>query len=117
MKKTVLFDGKFHQSLLPLTFTRPVSNLRVGIFTIQEKWVKHLKCSVQIRCKDYLAEKFNSFEDVADLGIVAGLLPDSKLMESINSLNDRTILMKDDIVLAISPLPSNDDRIEVFNAL
>ena len=27
----VLFDGVYHQKLKPLTFTRPVADLRVGI--------------------------------------------------------------------------------------
>jgi len=29
--KYVLFDGSYHQKLMPLTLTRPVSDLRVGI--------------------------------------------------------------------------------------
>lgn len=31
------------QQLLPLTFTRPVSDLRIGILTIADKWKKYLK--------------------------------------------------------------------------
>ena len=27
-----------HDNLLPLTYTRPVSDLRVGIFTIDQRW-------------------------------------------------------------------------------
>ena len=40
MEDIILFDGQLHQGLLPLTFTRPVSYIRVGIFTIKEKWEK-----------------------------------------------------------------------------
>ena len=103
MKRIVLFDGHFHQSLLPLTYTRPVSSVRVGIFTIKEKWEKYFGYPVQDRCKDYLNEKFNSVEEPADLGIAAGLLPDNNLVNSINELKERSILMKEEIVLAISP--------------
>lgn len=40
----VLFDNpEIRQQLLPLTFTRPIADLRVGILTIAEKWEKHLK--------------------------------------------------------------------------
>ena len=34
----ILFDDKRWQQLLPLTFTRPVADLRIGIDTIREKW-------------------------------------------------------------------------------
>ena len=38
----ILFDDNAHQTLLPLTYTRPVADLRIGILTIAEKWAKHL---------------------------------------------------------------------------
>ena len=56
MKTIVLFDGQCHKSLLPLTYTRPVAHLRVGIFTISEKWVHFFDQDVHIRCKDFLIE-------------------------------------------------------------
>ena len=59
MEDIILFDGQLHQGLLPLTFTRPVSYIRVGIFTIKEKWEKHLGISVGVRSKDYLSNKYN----------------------------------------------------------
>ena len=112
MEVIVLFDGQLHQSLLPITFTRPVSNIRVGIFTIQEKWEKYLGATIGVRCKDYLAEKYNSVEGEAKLGISGGLLPDQELISVIQELEEQSILMKDDIVLAISPLPANNEKLE-----
>ncbi|MEH3115913.1 putative sugar nucleotidyl transferase, partial [Pedobacter terrae] len=38
-----LFDDASWMSLRPLTFTRPVADLRIGILTIAEKWAKYLK--------------------------------------------------------------------------
>ena len=39
MKNIVLYDEKeVRDNLLPLTYTRPVSHIRVGISTISEKW-------------------------------------------------------------------------------
>ena len=38
----ILFDDNAHQTLLPLTFTRPVGDLRIGILTIAEKWARFL---------------------------------------------------------------------------
>ena len=79
----VLFDGQHHQSLKPLTLTRPVAELRVGIYTIREKWTKYLDTDIKVRCKDYLAEKFNSFDDVADVGICGALLPDIEIVPQL----------------------------------
>ena len=38
----ILFDGEYRDNLLPLTYTKPVADLRIGILTIREKWEKHL---------------------------------------------------------------------------
>ncbi len=112
MNKIVLFDGQYHRQLLPLTFTRPVAQLRIGIFTIQEKWSKQLGFDVGLRTKDYLAEKYNSIESVVEFGISGAVLPNKNLCKSITGLKDQTILIKEGVVLAIKPLPANDDNIE-----
>ena len=36
----ILFDGAVRNALLPLTYTKPVAELRIGILTIREKWEK-----------------------------------------------------------------------------
>ncbi len=38
----LLVDHAERDHLLPLTFTRPVADIRVGAFTIAEKWEKGL---------------------------------------------------------------------------
>ena len=38
----ILFDGPARTALLPFTYTRPVADIRIGFFTIREKWEKHL---------------------------------------------------------------------------
>ena len=112
MKTIVLFDGQCHKSLLPLTFTRPVAHLRIGIFTISEKWTHFLGQDVHVRCKNYLTEKFDSFEGSADIGVLGGLLPNDDIVDVISNLSPNSILMKDGNVLAISPLPKNNNSIE-----
>ena len=104
--KYVLFDGSYHQKLMPLTLTRPVSDLRVGIFKIHQKWSNFLKSDVSIRTKQYLAKKFNSFNEEAQIGISASLLPNQDLCDVIKDIKENTIVMKNGKVLLISPLPS-----------
>tara|TARA_B100000035_G_scaffold79606_3_gene66667 strand:- start:376 stop:1548 length:1173 start_codon:yes stop_codon:yes gene_type:complete len=110
--KYVLFDGVYHQKLKPLTLTRPVSDLRIGIFKIREKWELALDAQVAIRTKDYLSKKFNSYLDECEIGICSSLLPNPQLCDAINSLKDNTIMMRDGKVLAICPLPKEDNQIK-----
>ena len=109
--KYVLFDGIYHQKLKPLTLTRPVSDLRIGIFKIREKWELALNTMVSIRTKDYLSEKFNSNLDECEIGICSSLLPNPQLCDAINSLKENTIMMRNGKLLAICPLPKEDDQI------
>lgn len=54
----VLFDDSGWSDLLPLTFTRPASEIRIGILTIREKWQLRLKKELTHKTNDLLAEKF-----------------------------------------------------------
>ncbi|NNC83468.1 MAG: glucose-1-phosphate thymidylyltransferase [Flavobacteriales bacterium] len=58
MARIVLFDGPSREHLLPLTFTRPVCHLRVGILTIKEKWEHHTTGDVLVHTQDYLSPLF-----------------------------------------------------------
>lgn len=108
----VLFDGLGHTSLQPLTLTRPVAHLRVGVLTILEKWEKRLETAVGVRTKDYLSTKFKGIDEQCDLGIVAGLLPTADLVDTIKNLKDGQILMKDGEVLALKPFPASTANME-----
>ncbi len=58
MANIILFDSEVREKLLPLTYTRPVGEIRVGILTIREKWEKTMKAKVAYITQDYLAEKY-----------------------------------------------------------
>lgn len=49
--KLCFFDDDISSNFRPLTLTRPVSDLRIGLYTIREKWELHLKentfCSLE----------------------------------------------------------------------
>lgn len=85
----ILFDTHIaHANLLPLSFTRPLCDIRIGITTIREKW----ECEFNTRCfclpVDYLHDKFLSLpEDSSDCLFVAGfVLPDPDFVEHIGRL-------------------------------
>lgn len=54
----VLFEDVSHQDLLPLTFTRPIMDLRVGILKLHEKWEHYLHASVGMLTFGHLSAKF-----------------------------------------------------------
>lgn len=97
----VLFDEEeVWKRLLPFTFTRPVSEIRLGVFTIRQKWEETLEYSCSVLSKDYLQEKF-LFEEAEDsLYINSKLLPDPKLAEAVQDLQPDHALVKGSNLLA-----------------
>ncbi len=97
----LLFDDpEFRTSLLPLTYTRPVAALRLGILTIAEKWEYELKSKVSFLSQDYLQSKFPLDPSEDNLYINGALCPDNHLKLSIEALSFGQGLEKDGIVLA-----------------
>jgi len=89
----ILFDDtKTWQNLLPLTFTRPVSEIRIGILTIREKWEKQLKAKVSYLTEDYLSQKFPVVLDSKkdNYYISSNCIPDAKLVLKIKKLKPGT---------------------------
>lgn len=84
--KINLFDDNAWQSLLPLSFTRPVADLRVGILTISQKWAKYLNAEAGFLTADYLSVKFTALK-AAKLYINGSVCPDERLVEAVLKLN------------------------------
>jgi len=97
----ILFDDSSWDNLLPLTFTRPVSELRIGIMTIAEKWESDLKTKSSPLTRDYLRGKYPCGESNDGLYINATLLPERGIVEAIGDLQDRQALVKEGILLAV----------------
>ncbi|MDD2562650.1 MAG: GlmU family protein [Salinivirgaceae bacterium] len=86
MKSFILHDGQNHENLLPLTFTRGIGEIRVGILTIIEKWEKHLNCKGYQIVPKYLEEKYNPFPKEETLILRSGILPNKMLCDAIRTL-------------------------------
>jgi UDP-N-acetylglucosamine diphosphorylase/glucosamine-1-phosphate N-acetyltransferase len=83
----ILFeDFVTHSSLLPLTYTRPVSDLRIGILKIAEKWEKHLIGKSSFLTQPYLQEKFSFKSDKDNLYINGAVCPNKSLLSKIEGL-------------------------------
>lgn len=86
MENIVLFDTpERHCACLPITFTRAVSDVRVGISTIKEKWQHYLPGEYTALTADYLAVKYPALP--AEARFVAGhVCPDAPLAEAVARL-------------------------------
>ena len=94
-----LFDDNAWLSLRPLSFTRPVADLRVGILTIAQKWEKHLGATAGFFTSPYLSVKYPA-QTGATLAINGSVCPDSGLLEAIDKLSEGEVLKQQDLVIA-----------------
>ena len=83
----VFSDAQYWGDFLPLTFTKPISELRCGILTFAERWEKLL----DIREKRYITEeylevKYPRYEKKESLLIVPNFLPTEKVLDQIKNL-------------------------------
>lgn len=97
----ILFDDKSWENLLPLTFTRPVCEIRTGILTIKEKWEKHFNEKFSYITQDYLQKKFILKVDSDNILINGSILPDEKILNEIKNLDKNEALLKDEKLIAV----------------
>lgn len=104
MNIVVYDDPQVRADLLPLTYTRPVGALRVGITTIAEKWQHYLggTCSWQVAAP-YLEEKFPCTLPADDdtLFVPGHVLPDETIAAAAAALKPGEKLTdRDGLVIA-----------------
>ena len=97
----ILFDDLSRDSLLPLTFTRPVAALRLGILTIAEKWQHRLRADASFLTEGYLKEKFPAIISDSNIFINGSVCPDDSLMEAIDNLAEGEALSASNLLLAV----------------
>lgn len=97
----ILFDDQSWDNLLPLTYTRPVSGLRVGIMTIAEKWEHDLGIRPTTLTRGYLQGKFPCSPGEDNLYINSALLPREGVVNAIRNLHENQALVKERFLLAV----------------
>ncbi len=93
MNNVILFDDESRDHLLPLTFTRPIGQLRIGILTIREKWERWLNARISFITQDYLAEKFPIHIEEDNFVINGSVLPSDRLCRLILQLETNEALL------------------------
>ncbi len=98
----LLFDPPVtRENLLPLTFTRPVSELRVGILSIREKWERMLGSRAGWLTLPYLSGKYPADPGKDNLLIDGSVLPDRQLVDAIRALPGGEALYREGRLLAV----------------
>ncbi|MDY0904368.1 GlmU family protein [Pedobacter sp. CFBP9032] len=111
-----LFDDASWMSLRPLTFTRPVADLRIGILTIAEKWAKYLNADFGFQTQEYLSIKYSKKVN-ANLSINGSICPDEALVDAISQLKNGEVLVKGDILIAHHNDPAQLDAVTFNNEI
>lgn len=101
MMNIILFDDEARAGLLPLTFTRPISELRIGILTIRAKWQKYIDGNYSWLTEKYLSEKYPKKVGPKNIFINGSISPNLLLKDAILSLKPGEQLMKSGLLLAV----------------
>jgi UDP-N-acetylglucosamine diphosphorylase/glucosamine-1-phosphate N-acetyltransferase len=111
----VLFDEALSRAnLLPLTFTRPVCEIRIGILTIREKWERTLPATAGYLTQAYLSKKFPLTHDKPCIFINGKICPSPSLVESIQKLQTGQALYKAGELLAFYGTAEDAGRTDGF---
>lgn len=96
----ILFDDERALHFLPLTHTRPVSELRCGILTMKEKWHHVAGLPVHYLAASHLQEKFPLVVSQDNVCINAALFPNKTATDAILSLKKGQCLLHGQQLLA-----------------
>lgn len=101
--KIVLTDHYLDWSnLKPLTSTRPIPHLRVGISTIKEKYEQFFNQEIAVKTAVKYLQSFNSFTPTRELTcfINSSFIPTQKFVDAIKKLKEGESLYKDGTIAA-----------------
>lgn len=102
MQNIILFDDSIIWcKLLPLTYTRPVADIRIGILKIFEKWQKHFNVSESSYItKSYLSKKYSVKFANDNYLINSSVLPNLQLVKEIFALKTGEALINGSTIIA-----------------
>ena len=98
----ILFDSN-RSNFYPLSYTRPISEFRIGILTIKEKWTHYYK-NISTKTEDYLVSKYPIRKQKENLWIDASVLPSKELKTELDSLRNGEVLESNGKIIAFKNL-------------
>ena len=98
----ILFDSN-RSNFYPLSYTRPISEFRIGILTIKEKWMHYYK-NISTKTENYLVSKYPIRKQKENLWIDASVLPSKELKTELDSLRNGEVLESNGKIIAFKNL-------------
>lgn len=103
MKNVIFFDdNEIRKNLLPITFTRPIARIRIGIDTIEEKWKAALgaDATYSYLTATYLNKLFPQQVRRYNLLIAGHVIPNQELVAQVAELRIGEALMHGEELIA-----------------
>jgi UDP-N-acetylglucosamine diphosphorylase/glucosamine-1-phosphate N-acetyltransferase len=98
----ILHDLDNHLSFAPLSLTRPVGNLRMGLWTNDERWKQYMEgAEVSFATEDYLSEKFSCIKTGDNFWINATVIPNQSVADAVCELNQGEALYINEVFVAL----------------
>ncbi|MGB0777230.1 MAG: GlmU family protein [Flavobacteriaceae bacterium] len=113
----ILFDGPNRDALKPLTFTRPVADLRIGGSTIREKYEFLLGSTTSTITEDYLANRYPMVEFELNILIDASFVATEELCDAVADLKENQKLVYNNRLVAFYLKEGQEPDLEHFSAV
>ena len=107
----ILFDDSTRANFLPLTFLRPICDIRLGILTIREKWELLLNTKTSTLAEGYMTESYPLVKADRNILINGSVSPSAELVETVKQMKANQILVYKDYIIAMS---LSGDQVEGF---
>ncbi len=105
------------KNLLPLTYTKPIAALRIGIDLIVDKWEDFLNEKCSFHTQNYLQTKFPLKLTNSNTYILSNFIPNEKLVNQIQKLKPNEKLINNGSLLAFCfegyEIPSDLEKFKV----
>lgn len=84
----ILFDTEARKRLFPLTATRAVADVRIGILTVKERWEKMTRAAVFVLTDQYLQPLYETISPGNYVFVDASIIPSPDIMQRIINLHE-----------------------------
>jgi UDP-N-acetylglucosamine diphosphorylase/glucosamine-1-phosphate N-acetyltransferase len=95
-----LFEDDRIENFHPLTFTRPLGELRCGILKMSEKWEHYTGQKPGLLTRKYLRSVFTPHQSEVAYAVNSRFFPDEKIVSAIKNLEGGSCLVQNGVILA-----------------
>ena len=98
----IFFDTpEVRGNLLPLTYTRPVAEIRVGIFTMRRRWMTYIDADYSWDTVDYLRVKYPMSDNPDAVRVASNVVVTSRLANVVRRLQPGEAVYHDGELVAV----------------